>query len=122
VPGRLVPILQQATVDYAADPAETNERISALVDAMGGYPYTTERAPWAVRKMRAEGILANGGHTPDTIGDFDPARVQRAIDVVAPIMTGQRKPVPAGLRAADLATNEFIATGIGLDPAAPVRR
>jgi hypothetical protein len=72
--------------------------------------------------MRAEGVLANGAHTPGTVGDFDPVRVRTAIRVVEPILAGQNKPVPAGLAPAHLATNEFIAAGVGLDPAAPPRR
>jgi hypothetical protein len=120
---RLVPILQQATADYAAEPAETNSRISKLVDQMGGYPYTTGRAEWAVGKMLSEGILANGTYTPDTVGDFDPARIQRTIDIVAPILTGQDKSVPAGLAPRNLVTAEFIAPGVGLpEPAPPPRR
>jgi len=118
---RLVPILQQATADYAAHPEDTNQRISELVEAMGGYPYSTERAGWAVGKMRSEGILANGTHTRDTVGDFEPGRVQKTIDIVTPILTGQGKPVPR-LAAAELATNEFITAGVGLDPPTAPRR
>jgi len=112
---RLVPILQRAAVDYAAHPEATNERISDLVQKMGGYPYSTQRAAWAVEKMISEGILAGGAHTRDTVGDFDPARVQRSIEVVTPILTGQGKTVPP-LAAGDLATNEFTAPGVGLEP------
>jgi hypothetical protein len=114
---KLVPILQQATVDYAADPEPTNTRISQLVDQYGGPPYPGRRAAWAVNTMRSEGILSNGVHTPDTLGDFAPERVQRSIDALAPVLTGQAKPVPRGLTPDDLVTNEFIAPGVGLDPA-----
>jgi len=119
---RLVPILQQATADYAAKPDETNKLISELVDQMSGYPYSTDRAAWAVGKMLSEGILGNGAHTPDTVGDFDPARVEKSISVVGPILAGQNKPVPARLAAGDLVTDEFIATGVGLGAAPKPRR
>jgi hypothetical protein len=118
---RLVPILQRATDDYAADPGETNLLLSELVRQMGGFPYTAEQAAWAVHKMRSEGILGNGRHTPDTAGDFDPKRVQRSIDVVAPVLAGKNKPLRPGLAPRDLLTNEFIAPGIGIGPA-PKRR
>jgi hypothetical protein len=119
---RLVPILQRATADYAANPGETTRLISQLVDRMGGYPYSTDRAAWAVRTMLGEGILSNGTHTPDTVGDFDPARVQQSIRIIGPILAGQSRSVPAGLAAGDLVTAEFITPGVGLRPAPKPRR
>jgi len=51
-----------------------------------------------------------------------PGRVRTAIEVVAPILAGPNKPVPVGLTPQDLATNECVAAGVGLDPATPPRR
>ena len=49
-----------------------------------------------------------------TLGNFEMERVQRVVEVVTPIFTRQRKPVKQGLKAEDLATNEFINTEIRL--------
>jgi hypothetical protein len=61
--------------------------------------------------MKENGIVGNGNNK--TIGDFDEARVQKIMDIVSPIFAGQKKPVKAGLKPTDLATNEFIDTSIG---------
>jgi len=111
---RLVPMLQRAARDYAADPEPTNELIVELVDAYNGYPYTPERAAYAVDAMLEHGILSNGHN--DTVGDFDMERVQQILDIVRPIFIGQRVEIAEDLTAEDLATNEFIDESIGLEP------
>ena len=61
--------------------------------------------------MRSD-FVTNG---PDkTLGNFDTARVQRMIDIVTPILAGQRQPLKQGLKPSDLYTNEFIDPGIGI--------
>jgi hypothetical protein len=62
--------------------------------------------------MRDEGLVTNG-RTP-MIGDFDPQRVRRLLDIDVPIFTGQRKPLEPGLVPADIATNEFLDPAVGL--------
>lgn len=113
---RLVPILQQATVDYLADPQPTNELIVRLAKDFGGYPYSMQRAAYAVRVMAAEGIMGNGADR--TVGDFDPARVDKLLSIVRPIFAGQKQPVPDGLAPGELFTNQFVNPAIGL-PARP---
>jgi len=108
---KLVPILQRATINYMTDPASTNDLIVQLVDDYKSFPYSPERAKYAVGAMQDNGILGNG--TNKTVGDFDMARVQRIIDIVKPIFAGQKKPIKAGLKPEDLVTNEFVDTSIG---------
>jgi hypothetical protein len=110
--GKLVPILQRASVNYLTDPASTNELIVQLVKDYQAYPYSAARAEYAVKAMRDNGILGNGANK--AVGDFDMARVQRIIDIVKPIFAGQKKPVKEGLKPEDLVTNEFVDTALGV--------
>jgi hypothetical protein len=110
---KLVPMLQRATVAYLSDPEATNALIVQLVkDYKNAFPYSPQRADYAVKAMKENGVLGNGGN--HTLGDFDIARVQRVIDIVRPIFAGQKKPVKSGLKPEDLVTNEFIDTSIGV--------
>jgi hypothetical protein len=111
---KLVPILQRSAADYAADPAPTNDLIVRLVKDFDAFAYSPVRAAYAVSKMKETGILGNG--TNPTVGDFDQARVQHVIDIVRPIFAAQRQPLRDGLGPADLFTNEFIDTAIGIRP------
>lgn len=106
---QLVPIFQQASVDFVADPGPTNELIVELVEAYDtGWIYTPEAAEFASGQMVELGIVGNGDN--DTIGDFDEARVQELIDVVGQVTDAD----VSGLTAEDLATNAFIDPSIGL--------
>jgi hypothetical protein len=109
---RLVPILQRAGVEYAADPAATNDLLVSLVRDFGAFPYSRARAQYALTAMRDNGILGNGGN--NTIGDFDESRVTQIIDAVRPIAAAAGTALPAGLSAKDLVTNEFIDPSVRL--------
>jgi hypothetical protein len=111
---KLVPIVQRAQIDYLADPAATNELIVDLVEQYDtGWVYSAGLADYAITKMR-ETFVGNG---PDqTLGNFDMARVGRMLEIVSPIFTAQRKPPKEGLKAEDIATNEFVDQSIGVAP------
>jgi hypothetical protein len=110
---RLVPLIQQAQADFMAKPGPAIGLILRLVDAYkGGFVYSKGNAEFAVQQMRQLGIVANGRDT--TLGNFDPARLQRLIDIVGPISAGQRKPIKPNLTPADVGTNQFIDPAIGL--------
>jgi hypothetical protein len=108
---KLVPILQRSTAGYLDDPTSTNTLLIELVKDYNAFAYSEKRATNAVKVMKENGIVGNGNNK--MIGDFDEARVQKIIDIVSPIFAGQKKPVKAGLKPTDLATNEFIDTSIG---------
>jgi hypothetical protein len=109
----LVPVLQQATVDYFDDPAATNSLILDLVEQYDtGWVYTQGVADYAVETMLAEGITGNGDN--GTVGDFDEERVQDLLDKVTPVYAEQGITPADGLAPADLVTNEFIDTSIGM--------
>jgi hypothetical protein len=111
---KLVPIVQRAQLDYLADPAATNELIVDLVEQYDtGWVYSAGLADYAITKMR-ETFVGNG---PDqTLGNFDMARVGRMLEIVTPIFTAQRKPPKDGLKAEDIATNDYIDERIGAAP------
>jgi hypothetical protein len=110
---RLVPIIQQAQADFMAKPGPAIGLILKLVDAYkGGFVYSRGNAEFAVQQMRQLGIVANGRDT--TLGNFDPARLQRLIAIVGPISAGQHKPIKQGLTPEQVGTNQFIDPAIGL--------
>ena len=109
---KLVPIVQRAQVDYLANPAKTNDLIVDLVKQYNtGWVYSTGLAGYAIEKMKQD--FVNNG-SDQTLGNFDTARVQRMVDIVTPIFTAQRQPPKANLKPEDIATNEFVDTGIGV--------
>jgi len=110
---KLVPIMQQATVDYLNTPAKTNAIILDLVKQYNnGWVYTQGVADYADKTMRDLGLVGNG---PDkTLGNMDPARIDKIIGIVGPAMASQGKAIKDGLKASDMSTNQFIDMSIGL--------
>ncbi|HEY6497311.1 MAG TPA: hypothetical protein VIZ43_28880 [Trebonia sp.] len=110
---KLVPIMQQAIVDYMASPAPTEKLILQLVTAYNnGWTYTQGTADYAVATMKQLGIV---GNAPDgTLGAFTDSRVQQLIGILAPIYAKQGKQTLTGLNPSDIVTNEFIDPSISL--------
>ena len=110
---QLVPLIQQAQVEFVSSPAAAIGLILKLDTAYkGGFVYSRGNAQFAVDQMRHLGIVSNGADA--TLGNFDMARLARLIRIVAPIFSGQRKPIRANLGPGDVVTNEFIRSTIGL--------
>lgn len=108
----LVPVLQQAEVDYFADPTATNELILKLVDEFdNGWVYDAGVADYSVSTMKELGLVGNGDN--DSMGDMDESRIQTIIDVDTPIFTEMGSAPKDGLVPADLFTNEFLDPSIG---------
>ena len=111
----LVPIIQQASVDYINDPARANAIILDAVGKFGesfGWTYTQGTADYAVKTIKDDGLVANG---PDgVIGKFDLTRVNELIELAVPIYTAQGSPPKDGVTADDIVTNQFIDESIGL--------
>jgi hypothetical protein len=109
---KLVPIVQRAQVDFLRNPDKTNAFIVDVVKKYNTFwTYSDGLADYAMDKMRQD--FVNNG--PDsTLGNFDQARVQRIIDIVTPILVSQRAAPKEGLTPADLFTNEFIDSTIGV--------
>jgi hypothetical protein len=112
---KLAPVLQQAQVDFMKDPTAANDLIIKLVKEYNtGWTYSPGLADYAITKMGELGIVSNGAN--QTLGDFDMARVQQMIDITTPIFAKQNKPAKAGIKAEDIATNEFVDEGISYAP------
>jgi hypothetical protein len=110
---KLVPIMQQAIVDFATSPAATNQLILNLVSAYNnGWVYTPGTADYAVSTMKSLGIIGNGPN--GALGSFDDSRVQQLIGILKPIYKAKNKPILDNLVPSDLVDNEFIDTSIGL--------
>ncbi len=111
---KLVPMIQQSSVDYLNDPDRTNAIILAAVDAFGndfGWTYTAGAADYGVATIKADGLVANG---PNGMGSFDMDRVAELIGVATPIYEGLGSPPKAGLTPEDIVTNQFIDPDIKL--------
>jgi hypothetical protein len=111
---KLVPLVQRSVVEFTQRPQRTNRLIVDLVEKYASdiWSYSPDLAEFSVNQQRLLGIVGNG---PDqTIGNFDMGRVASVLEIVRPILAGRRQPLKAGLRAEDLATNEFIDPRIGL--------
>jgi hypothetical protein len=104
-----VPVVQQAIVNYAADPARAN---AVIVDAVATFDsfwvYSAELAEWSAAKQLELGLVGNG--PDDIVGNMEASRIQG-------IMDAQRAAgieIPDDLTAEDTFTNEFIDPSIGL--------
>lgn len=110
---KLVPIMQQAVVDYVNNPAPAVKLILDLVGKYNnGWVYSQGTADYAAATMKSLGIIGNG--TDSTLGNFNDARTTKLIGQMGPIVAAQNKPIKPGLTAADLETNKFIDPKIGL--------
>jgi hypothetical protein len=110
---RLVPMLQQAQVEFLNDPAKTLDLIVKLDQSYkSGFVYSPGLARFAVTQMRKLGIADNGHDS--TLGNFDDERIRRLISILVPIFAGQRKPIRPNLAPGEVVTNEFIDPSIGL--------
>jgi hypothetical protein len=109
----LVPVLQQAEVDYFADPAATNALILDLVDQFDtGWVYSQGVADYSVKTMIDDKLVGNGPN--DTLGDFDADRIAAFLKLATPVYEGIGNAPADGLKPTDIYTNDFIDTSIGL--------
>jgi hypothetical protein len=110
---RLVPILQRAQVEFMQRPDPAVRLILSAVNTYrGGFFYSRALADYAVTTMSREGIVGNGSNR--SLGDIDPDRIRRLIDILSPILASQRKPLKPGLTVEDVVTNAYIDPTIGL--------
>ncbi|GCB46220.1 ABC transporter substrate-binding protein [Streptomyces sp. NL15-2K] len=110
---KLVPVLQQSAVDFAAEPSATVKLISDLVQQYNtGWVYSEGTGTFAAQQMVKLGILGN--EADGSIGSFDMKRVDSILKTFTPLVEQSGAKVEPGLTAEDLATGEFIDTSIGL--------
>ena len=108
----LVPVLQQAWVDYWADPTPVTDALISVNETFDTYWTISEGLNTAgVALAEDTGIAGNG---PDsTYGNFDLDRVQGLLDATLTIFQERGIDVPSDLTAEDVVTNEFIDESIG---------
>ena len=106
----LVPIMQQAQIDFVGDPERTIATIIDVVTKLNtSWSQTPELARYAVDTMQQLGLVGNG--TTPTFGDFESPRIDDFIALATPILREQGLTIP-DIQASDLATNEFLDTAI----------
>jgi hypothetical protein len=101
----LVPMIQQAAVDFASDPSEAMQSIVEFGPQMGS---TLSLSPglqdWAASVMKDRNFFQNG---PDgAAGSFDLDRLAQFHATFAPILEAQG--VEVGVGPTEMATNQFI--------------
>lgn len=109
---RLVPMVQQAGVDYITDPGPTNKVIVDVVASDPSYsPYTIGEATYSAEMLRKEGLVAeeNG-----TFGGYDKTRLTAFVDEVAPMIRAQGNKVAEDVSADTLFTDRFVDTQVGM--------
>jgi len=109
----LVPVIQQAALDYVAAPDTANAIILDAVNQYNnGWVYDAGQAKAAVAKMQEDKLVAN---SPDgTLGSFDMDRVTAFIATASPVFTSTGSKVKEGLVADDIVTNKYINPAIKL--------
>ncbi|WP_440708371.1 ABC transporter substrate-binding protein [Herbiconiux sp. YIM B11900] len=109
----LVPVMQQAEVDFYDSPQQTVDLILELVkDYDTGWVYTQGVADYSIDTALSIGLVGNGPN--GTLGDFEDQRVSDVFDKIVPVFEGLGTAPAEGLTPADIYTNEFIDTSIGL--------
>ena len=110
---KLVPMIQQGIVDYAANPAPTDALVVKLAkEYNNGWVYDAGEAAYAAQAQVADGLIANS--PSGDVGAFDDTRIQSFINIVSPIYRADGKTVKAGLTPQDIATNQFLDPSIHL--------
>ncbi|CAN5171802.1 nitrate ABC transporter substrate-binding protein [soil metagenome] len=103
----LVPVIQQANVDFLTDPKPAIGRILAAVDAYNnGWSYNEAGAEYAVATMIDKSLVGDGS--------FDLHRVDDFISKATGIYEHAGVTMAPDLKASDIATNRFIDPDIKL--------
>jgi hypothetical protein len=110
---KLVPILQRSQVEFIGKPDHAIDVILDIVPKYNtGWQYSKGLAEYSAKALKDQGIVGDG--TDNHLGNFDMARVQKIMQIMGPILAGQKQTVKQDLKAEDIATNEFIDTKISL--------
>lgn len=116
---KLVPVIQQAQIDFLDRPGPVIEQAVEIAEAYrGGDPFTKGSGEYGAAQLTEQDLVADDAEGRDhTLGNFDLRRVQRMIDITKPIFEEQNKPVKRGLEPSDIVTNEFTDTSISVSNA-----
>jgi hypothetical protein len=103
----LVPMFQQAQIDYIADHAAADKIIISAVNTFDTFWKQDQAATDNSVKLQKELGIVGNGKTP-TLGDMEEDRLADFIKKAIPIFEAQKVTVKPGLKPSDIATNEFI--------------
>jgi len=110
---KLVPVMQQAGIDYLASPTAADALIVKLVKQYNdGFVYSADQATWAAGALKSENIVGNSAD--GTFGSFDPAKVSQFFAILTPMLSKDNITIKSGLKPTDLYTNQFIDPSIRL--------
>jgi hypothetical protein len=111
---KLVPLIQQAQIDYVKNPKRVNELLVKNVAEMkGSFTLPAERAAFVAEALVKYNLVANGGD--HTLGSLEPSRIQHAIDVLKPIYSKRNvTSMNPDVKPDDIATNKFVDPKIAL--------
>ena len=105
---QVIPVIQQASVDYVESPDRANAIIIDAVEQFDDFwVYDEGIANYAVETMKELGLKGNGHD--DIVGTMDEARIQKVIDDIREAGIS----LPDDLEASDMFTNEFLDPSIG---------
>lgn len=103
---KLVPIIQQSGVDYAAAPEAVNKVIVDVVSQDSTYsPYSEGEAAFSSDLLVDKGLLA--AEDDGSFGVYDPARTARNVEDLRGVLAGSGNVVPAEMTGDTLFTNRF---------------
>jgi hypothetical protein len=110
---KLVPLVQQAQVDYMTSPDAANQVMVDVVTQLKTFwTESMDLLAYGNQQMREHDIVSNG---PDhTLGNFDMTRVQQVIDDFHDVFGTKVDTASPDVKPDDIATNDFIDPGIGL--------
>jgi len=110
---KLVPLMQQAAIDYIHNPGPVNSLIVDYTSKIkGGTQISAAGAADAIQRMTSQGIVSNG--SDGVYGSYDTGRVQSLIDDYGPVFASRGKAPKSGLQPSDLFSNEFLDKNIKL--------
>jgi hypothetical protein len=111
---KLVPIIQQSGVDYAAAPEQVNKVIVDVISQDSTYsPYSEGEAAFSADLLVSKGLLA--AEDDGSFGVYDPARTARNLEDLRGVLAATGNVVPAGTTAQDLFTNQFSDPSIAIN-------
>jgi hypothetical protein len=106
----LVPVMQQAWVDYLADPKPITDKMIEINETYDGFWFLTEGLNEAGLELVESGEFAV--NSPDgTYCSFDADRVQGLYDILAPIYEDSGTPIAGSID--DVFSNEYCAEAPG---------
>jgi ABC-type nitrate/sulfonate/bicarbonate transport system substrate-binding protein len=124
---KLVPVFQQAQIDMWSNPEPAAARIvKAVAGFESFFTYGPGNARFGFCQLQNEGLVSNPNDGP--LGSMQATKVDKVLNILKPIFTGQkttglpglqRADIPQDLTADGLATNEFLDPTLRLPSKAP---